>query len=48
MTFSEFISIYAWKQYLEYCSKKGTPPILDTEIKTKKICALCLPKNKQQ
>lgn len=43
MTFSEYISEYAWKEYLKYCSQKGIKPIADTQLKQKKICALCKP-----
>lgn len=44
MTFSEYIANYAWKQYLDYCSKNSIQPILDTDLKRKKVCALCTKK----
>lgn len=45
MTFSEYITKYAWRQYKEYCSRNGIQPVLDTDIKPQKICALCKPKH---
>lgn len=40
MTFSEYIELVSWEQYLIYCKRKGIQPIKDTEVKREKLCAL--------
>lgn len=40
MTFSEYIKLVAWEQYLVYCKRKGLKPIRDTDVEQVKICAL--------
>ena len=41
MTFSEYIRLIGWEQYLVYCKQKGIKPIRDIEIATyEKLCAL--------
>lgn len=44
MTFSEYITNNAWKDYLQYCAQHNILPVVDTDLKPKKICALCKPK----
>ena len=41
MTFSEYIKLIAWEQYLVYCKQKGFSPVKDIEVSgQEKLCAL--------
>lgn len=43
MTFSEYISTMALKDYLAYCRKNKIKPELDIKVEPKKLCALVKP-----
>jgi hypothetical protein len=40
MTFSEFITLVGWEQYLRYCKQKNIQPVRDIDVKAEKPCAL--------
>jgi hypothetical protein len=40
MTFSEFISIFGWQHYLQYCRDKKITPVKDLAVPVEKPCAL--------
>lgn len=40
MTFSEFIKLFGWDQYLKYCRQNNIEPVKDIDVKQEKICAL--------
>jgi hypothetical protein len=41
MTFSEYIRLIGWEQYLVYCKQKGIKPTKDIDIASpEKLCAL--------
>jgi hypothetical protein len=40
MTFSEFIRLVGWEQYLKYCRQKNIQPVRDIDVKQEKVCAL--------
>lgn len=41
MTFSEYIKLIGWEQYLVYCKRKGLQPIRDIDVTShEKVCAL--------
>jgi len=48
MTFSEYISNIAVKDYVEYCKKNNITPQRELQVETPKLCALVLPKTKTE
>lgn len=49
MTFSEFMRLFGWKHYLQYCAENKIKPIKDLAVTVEKPCALLdktFPKNK--
>lgn len=43
MTFSEYIRLIAYREYLTYCKQNYVTPQIDVDIKTPKLCALVKP-----
>ena len=40
MTFSEFMRLWGWKYYLQYCIEHNLKPIRDIDVQIRKPCAL--------
>jgi hypothetical protein len=43
MTFSEYIRLFSYREYLSYCKENYLVPQIDVDIKAPKLCALVKP-----
>lgn len=44
MSFSDYISKYAYKDYLAYCKQNKIIPAVDISLRPPKLCALVKPR----